>query len=570
MADNDVMTVFHDGEKEIQTRVGVRQDLEYWGNRAIRPFFPQQHRDFFSQLPFIVLSARDTNGLPWVTLLTADSNNFISSPEETSLHFAATIFKGDALENAFVDGAEIGLIGIELESRRRNRANGVLSNVSENSMTFDLTQSFGNCPQYISERILDSVQVDPLQISTARYQSLTPYMKHWIEQSDTLFIGSGYEKPVDLDDTNNVNISYGMDASHRGGQAGFVNIIDDKTLVLPDYAGNNFFNTIGNLVKDPRVGLLFIDFETGSLLQISGRATIDWNSSEIKKHAGAHRLININIDEIVQLDNISPLRWRLPLGIESGLEVINKVKESNDVVSFELAARALTNDDNSHKIPPLPTFRAGQHLPISLMMDALLTNSLNTKNQIIERTYSLSNSPFDHHYRISVKREDKGVASQYLHDHIQIGDVIAAQKPKGDFLVKFPTRPVVLISAGIGVTPIMSMLHSLVAMNMTSNIDVFYAARDGEHAPLLSELKEVKKANTNVNLTVAFSQPKNDDVMSLDYDKAGRIDETLLRENISDLSANFYICGPTSFLTTILSLLETIGVERHFMHFESF
>lgn len=572
----DPVTVFHDGEKEIQTRIGVRQDLEYWGHRAIRPFFPEQHRAFFSQLPFIILSARDANGLPWVTLLTshepsiddeAINNHFISSPEETSLHFSATAIRGDALEHAFVDGAEIGLVGIELESRRRNRANGVLSNVSENSMTFDVTQSFGNCPQYISERLLKSVEIDANKINTSRHQCLTPTMKRWIEQSDTLFIASGYEKPKYIDNTENMDISYGMDASHRGGSAGFVSIVSNNKLVLPDYAGNNFFNTIGNLIKDPRVGLLFIDFDTGSLLQISGRATIDWDSQAIKKHAGAHRLINIEIDEIVQLDNVLPLRWSLPSGIPNGLEVISKVKESDDVVSFELAARSLIQGDD---VSPLPTFRAGQHLPISLTINNALNDSSENKPHKIERTYSLSNSPFDHHYRISVKRENQGIASQYLHDHIQVGDVIEAQKPKGDFLVKFPTRPVVLISAGIGVTPIMSMLHSLVTMNMTSTIHVLYAARDGKNAPLLSELKDIKHAHNNVSLGVAFSQPTSNDIIDLDYDKSGRIDSSFIKENISDLSANFYICGPTKFLTTVLSSLEGLGVERHFIHFESF
>lgn len=575
----DKPIVFHEGEKEIQTRVGVRQDLEYWGARAIRPFFPEQHRTFFSQLPFIILSARDEDGLPWVTLLTHNNNEqweninnasllqpFISSPEETSLHFSASAITGDALESALVDGAEVGLIGIELESRRRNRANGVLSNVSHNSMTFDVTQSFGNCPQYISERLLQSVNVDPLQINTSRHQSLTSPMKHWIEQSDTLFIGSGFEKTGIIDTAEDGNISYGMDASHRGGSAGFVSIVDDNKLVLPDYAGNNFFNTIGNLIKDPRVGLLFIDFETGSLLQISGRATIDWDSQEVKKHAGAHRLIIIEIDKIVQLDNVLPLRWHLPSGIKNGLEVISKTKESDDVISFELAARDLSKDDKT----PLPTFRAGQHLPISLTINNPLNDSLDAQSQKIERTYSLSNSPFDHHYRISVKRENQGIASQYLHDHIQVGDVIEAKKPKGDFLIKFPTRPVVLISAGIGVTPIMSMLHSLVTMNMTSTIHVVYAARHGANAPLLLEMKTIEQTNNNVSLAIAFSQPNDKDVLGTHYDKAGRIDESFLKEHITDLSANFYICGPTNFLTTVLSSLEALSVERHFMHFESF
>jgi len=111
------------------------------------------------------------------------------------------------------------------------------------------------------------------------------------------------------------------------------------------------------------------------------------------------------------------------------------------------------------------SFRAGQHLPLQL--------ALSTGESFIERTYSLSNSPTDEYYRISVKRDNKGIGSQHLHDAIQVGDVIQAKKTNGDFLLKFPARPVVLISAGIGVTPLVSILHFAIQTEVGGPIHFF-------------------------------------------------------------------------------------------------
>ncbi|WP_133010667.1 pyridoxamine 5'-phosphate oxidase family protein [Marinomonas flavescens] len=540
---------FHIGEQQAQERVDARETLAHWGGRAIRPFFPEQHRDFFRQLPFIIASARDKNGLPWVTMLAGDIG-FISSPDKAHLHFSALPNKGDALEHAFTDGAEIGLIGIELESRRRNRASGSVTKADKSGITFAVSQSYGNCPQYISEREWQHTNVDDNKISVTQHRHLTPSMKKWIASADTLFIASGYSE--DSHDENKPS-AYGMDASHRGGAAGFVTISNDNKLVIPDYSGNNFFNTIGNLLLDPLIGLLFIDFDTGSLLQLSGRAKIDWDSEKVRAYQGAHRLLNIDIDKIVQLDGVLPLRWRLPEGIKGGLMVTKKVVESDDVTSFELV---------SHNQTALPVFRAGQFLPIQLALSA--------QDALTERTYSLSNSPTDEHYRISVKRESHGLGSRYLHDAIQVGDIIQAKKPNGDFLLKFPTRPVVLISAGIGATPLVSMLHSAIQSNVAPSIHFFYGARNGTHAPLLPEIRVLEKQHDSFHLDILFSQPSEQDTLGEDYDETGRITGELIQRKVADLNADFYLCGPTNFLTDLIIKLEALGIRRDHIYSESF
>ena len=259
---------FHAGEREVQTRMGVRDQIEAFARQVIRPYMPEQHRQFYANLPFMVVAARDTEQRPWVSLLTGRPG-FVSSPEADELMIEAEFPTGDALHGQVTDNSDIGLLGIEFASRRRNRVNG-RALASERGLRLQVDQSFGNCPAFITPRDwrANSVATQPNSISAERLNS---EQMNWIRAADTLFIASGHRGDSD-------SASYGMDASHRGGDPGFVAVPDRQTVIIPDYSGNNHFNTIGNLIADPRVGLLFVDFTSGRLLQLTGQAQIDWDS----------------------------------------------------------------------------------------------------------------------------------------------------------------------------------------------------------------------------------------------------------------------------------------------------
>ena len=237
----------------------------------------------------------------------------------------------------------------------------------------------------------------------------------WINTADTFFIASGY---CDRGE----NAAYGMDASHRGGERGFVQVVGDGRLVFPDYAGNNHYNTIGNLFLDARVGLLFVDFETGGLLQLTGTASIDWDSAAVARVPGARRLVTVEIEQIVELPRALPLRWDADADAVRSLRLIEKIPESADVTSFVFEAR-----DGG----PLPEFEAGQHLPIELEVPEY--------SEPVRRTYSLSGGPSQARYRISVKREPRGTASRLLHDHMETGTIISSRQPAGGFMLSCST-----------------------------------------------------------------------------------------------------------------------------------
>ncbi|MGI9382244.1 MAG: pyridoxamine 5'-phosphate oxidase family protein [Methyloligellaceae bacterium] len=543
VAGDENSSPFHAGERTVQERLGAR-DIEAWARKVVRGYLPEQHRDFHTALPFLVAAARDRQGRPWATLLTGP-DGFVSSPDPGSLVIEAVPVQGDALEGSLEIGADIGILGIELSTRRRNRVNGRVSGTGSDAFTFSVDQAFGNCPQYIREREWRRVAGEPAGEPT-RGTRLSPSQRAWIESADTFFIASGYRG-------NGESATFGMDASHRGGDQGFVRVLDEGRLQFPDYAGNNHFNTTGNLVLDPRAGYLFIDFVTGSLLQLTGKASIDWDSEAVARYPGARRLVTLDIDEIVELPAALDLRWEADAESVRSLRLIEKFPESDDVTSFVFEAR-----DGG----PLPAFEAGQHLPIELSMTDL--------EGPVRRTYSLSSAPGDDRYRISVKREPKGLASRHLHDHVEPGAIIDSRKPAGDFMMTCNKCPIVLVSAGIGVTPMLSMLHTLAAENGDRPVWFVHGARDGRHHPLADEIRDLVAKRAEVQLHVAYSQPGPEDEMGTDYNSLGRIDGVLLADLVQNVDAHYFLCGPTHFMADVQADLERRNVPAEHIHTETF
>ena len=534
---------FHAGEHAVQERLGVR-DIEEWARKVVRNELPEEHRAFYTALPFLVVAARDAQGRPWATLLTGPEG-FISSPDARSLTIEAAPVQGDSLEEALMTGADVGILGIALASRRRNRVNGRIVDGGSGKISFGVEQAYGNFPQYIRERAWRRVEGEPpgAPLTATR---LTPTQQEWIASADTFFIASGYR-------AEGTSATFGMDASHRGGDRGFVRVVSAQRIEFPDYADNNHFNTIGNLVLDPRAGFLFLDFETGSLLQLTGKATIYWHSEHVDRIPGARRLVTFDIEEVVELPAAVALRWDADADSVRSLRLIEKLPESDDVTSFVFEAR-----DSG----PLPMFEAGQHLPIELEMVGAAEPA--------RRTYSLSGAPSHERYRISVKREAKGRASRHLHDSVELGAFNDTRKPAGDFMMSCGKCLVAFVSAGIGVTPMVSMLHAVAAEGGQRPVWFLHGVRDGGHHPLAREVRELAARSVGIQVHVAYSRPRPEDQAGIDYDSEGRVDGALLASFVDDTNAHYFLCGPTSFMADIQIDLERRGVSAEHIHTEIF
>jgi ferredoxin-NADP reductase/predicted pyridoxine 5'-phosphate oxidase superfamily flavin-nucleotide-binding protein len=541
--ENDRESPFHVGEQEVQSRLGVRE-IEDWARKVVRDHMPEQHREFFRSLPFLVIAARDTAGRPWATILEGESG-FVASPDNQHLMIHSKPVPGDALDGCLEVGADLGILGIEPATRRRNRANGRIIDAKSAVVTLRVEQSFGNCPQYIREREWRR-EDKTLSQMPKRNTLLTSSQRKWVETADTFFIASGYRG-------DGHSATYGMDVSHRGGDRGFIRCNGQTSVTFPDYAGNNHFNTIGNLVADPKAGLLFLDFETGGLLQLTGAATIDWDSDLLTSYPGARRLVTLEIDEIVELPAAIGLRWQADAESVRSLRLVEKYPESSDVASFILEAR-----DSG----PLAAFEPGQHLPIEISIPGV--------SAPVRRTYSLSSPPNRDRYRITVKREPKGLMSRHLHDNVQPGAIIESRRPAGDFMMTCNICPLVLVSAGVGVTPMLSILHAVAAEGGDRPVWFVHGARDGQHHPLADEVGDVAGGRNNIQVHVAYSQPLPEDVINKRFDSEGRVTGSLLAGLVQNADAHYFLCGPQRFMADIQSDLEARNVPADQIHTETF
>jgi predicted pyridoxine 5'-phosphate oxidase superfamily flavin-nucleotide-binding protein len=294
-------SAFHAGERAVQERVGVDQQMAQIGPRVIRSYMPEQHRELLSRLPFILAGTVDAQGQPWASVL-AGEVGFVESPDPRQLLIDARPLPHDPLNDTLVDGAPIGLLSIQPHTRRRNRVNGTVQ-LRPEGIGVVVGQSFGNCPKYIQAREPSFVHGTPAGRLAYEGTELDDAARRLITQADTYFIATAHPRALEGGDTRQ-----GADVSHRGGRPGFVKVQGD-TLTVPDFAGNNFFNTLGNIASNPRAGLLFMDFDNGDVLYVAVRASIVWDGSELDGFDGAQRLVKMDVTQVRRVEDGLPLRW---------------------------------------------------------------------------------------------------------------------------------------------------------------------------------------------------------------------------------------------------------------------
>ena len=290
---------FHAGEQALQARAGVREQLA--SLNLLRDHLPQQHRDFFPLLPFLVTGTVDAVGQPWAGVL-AGEPGFASSPDPRHLLLQAQPLAHDPLQSNLRDGAPIGLLGIQPHTRRRNRLNGTVR-LHPDGWLVEVGQSFGNCPKYIQAREPRFVPEVAPGLLAWDGPALDAPARRMIEQADTFFIASAHPQAGADGD-----VRHGVDVSHRGGRPGFVQLDGDR-LTVPDFAGNQFFNTLGNLALQPRAGVLFIDFTRGDLLYLAVTATIVWEGPQVDAWAAARRLLELQVTQARRVEAALPLHW---------------------------------------------------------------------------------------------------------------------------------------------------------------------------------------------------------------------------------------------------------------------
>jgi len=284
---------FHPGEQAVQTTAGVRDEAEQRGQKMLTPQLVDAQRAFFAQLSFVISSHIDASGQPWTGLLTGtpgfiqaelDGRVIIGRGGAGNTCPAAT----DSQSQTLKPGSQLGLLGIEFARRRRNRINGTVTGANNESIELQIDQGYGNCPKFITKRDWQTEQfAGEYAVTTAT--TITPQLARFIASADTFFIASSSGPNVLNNDTAVNPTAWGSDISHRGGEPGFIKV-DGSTLSFPDYKGNNLFNTLGNLQQYPPCGLLFLDFESGDVMQVAGNARLN--------HDGEQYQVSIDVTEV--------------------------------------------------------------------------------------------------------------------------------------------------------------------------------------------------------------------------------------------------------------------------------
>ena len=266
---------------------------------------PEKSLEFFARLPLLAIGTVDECGRPWASAL-AGKPGFAQAIDPLKLEVKARPVYGDPLNKALIDGADIAALGLDFETHGRFRVNGKIGRRREDGFEIRVRQAFPNCPQYIQAREYDrgcDIETIGGKKAVRRGETLNRAEAAIIAGSDTLFIASQFSAGDD-------DWSRGVDVSHRGGKPGFVIVAHESLLLFPDYAGNCMFATLGNIQADPRCGLLFIDFDTGNTLQLTGEAEILWEREHVCRFPGAERVVSFHLEETIHVERALPMTWR--------------------------------------------------------------------------------------------------------------------------------------------------------------------------------------------------------------------------------------------------------------------
>jgi uncharacterized protein len=280
----------HAGEKAVQERAG----RAFHGK--LRDSVPEIATAFLTSQPLIIIAGRAAGEQMWTTMVTGPPG-FLQVPDPRTVYVHARVLPSDPLAALVSTGGAVGMIAVD--STHRMRVNGTLI-PRPDGFAVHTEQVFANCLKYISERHPTPSREANVEPTITASSALTPEYVAQIRAADMFFIGTSHpDGPAD--------------ASHRGGNPGFVVVDAPDRLRWPDYVGNSMFMTLGNLTLNPHVGLLFPHWSVGGQLQVSGRAQLNWDPAAAAPLPGAQRVVEMTIDAVRYTSHATNLRWTAPV-----------------------------------------------------------------------------------------------------------------------------------------------------------------------------------------------------------------------------------------------------------------
>ncbi len=290
---------FHSGELLVQQHVG-ETTLAVRNGRIISDTIMAGALQFLENQPFVIVSSQHESGDSWTSMISGQEG-YIRVVSDRVIEINYSLIHSNR-QDLFWELSKrhpfIGMLFIELTTRRRFRLNGRITRAADR-LTIQVEQAYPNCPKYIQRRQIRLGASPVYSALPVAGTVLNEELIEWIGKADTFFVGSSNE-------------SGQMDASHRGGDPGFVNVLDASTLQIPDYSGNSMYNTLGNFVVNPKASLLFVDFERGRTLQLTGTADIIWQAADAEEATGGtRRFWTFSVNQWVILENLTQADWHL-------------------------------------------------------------------------------------------------------------------------------------------------------------------------------------------------------------------------------------------------------------------
>lgn len=535
--------IYHEGELAVQKRAGEARVARMNG-AAISDRIPGGALRFIEQQPMAIVGSLDPEGRVWASVLIGRPG-FLKACHAQSLELDVTQPRSatdDPLWENLDHDPRVGLLVIELGSRRRLRVNGRAHRLSDTQYAIDVEQAYPNCPKYIQRRHWARPTDESLHpIKASRHGArVTTEHRGWIQDADTFFVASAHP-------------ARGVDASHRGGRPGFVQVTDPSRLRVPDFDGNSMFNTLGNFASYPHAGLVFVDFAQARVLQITGRPEILWDHDDpTAETGGTRRYWDLHVEAWQESELPYRLDWELldyspfnPSPQSSGPEDIGSHElrverirnEVQDIKSFRLTA-----PDGRR----LSAFEAGAHLPVKVRLPG---------GEWAERHYSLLSDPSDRDvYEIGVLLEPNGTGgSRFLHESIEQGNVLAVGAPRNAFPMTTDARHSVLIAGGIGITPILAMLRTLSAENRS--FELHYSARSKSQLAFRDTIEALAGEHAH------FYASRGSDGKRIDL-------QTLLGDPQPGI--HVYVCGPRRMIEAVRDTAARLGWDAEQIRFESF
>lgn len=525
---------FHEGELSVQTKLDV-SDTARSNGVVITNRIPGAALNFISQQSMVILGSTDINTRIWSSVIFGPTG-FIEAldPFIVKIDFSETsISITDPFWSNIQSNTQLGMIVIELGSRRRLRINGQIEKISENIYHINIDQAYPNCPQYIQRRHILHAKKETIENNTPDICgcNLNKNQNDIISNADTFFVSSAHP-------------DHGNDVSHRGGKPGFVKIISANQLRIPDYPGNSMFNTLGNFEINPNAGLVFIDFTNKKILQLTGKAKVLWFIENTDTEtAGTLRYWKFDIESWRESKISFDIEWEYLDASPHNPEISNEqeklqltvdeiIQQSDKVKSFILKSDIT-----------LPEFEAGSHLEITL----------DNNNSLIKH-YSILSNPNDlSHYEIAVLEQTESHGGSYtMHRDIKQGDILNCSAPRNEFPVYKKAEHSILIAGGIGLTPILSMIEDLASRQRS--YEVHYTARTESDLIYIDRIKSIAGDKATF-----YTSSENNARLNLD---------TLL--NKPEQSTHVYVCGPVRLINAVREISENYKWNDMNIHFESF